>query len=84
MNTKFFYCSGSLRFVAIEKVCDGKADCPNGEDELVCVSKLRINGTFPGECSQQSRGLSKCDFYSVFPGIPRDAFVEFRVLSLSL
>ncbi|XP_065123026.1 transmembrane protease serine 4b [Paramisgurnus dabryanus] len=47
VNTKFFYCSGSLRFVAIEKVCNGKADCPGGEDELVCVSKLRINGTFP-------------------------------------
>ncbi|KAI7812912.1 transmembrane protease serine 4b [Triplophysa rosa] len=47
VNAKFFYCSGSLRFISIEKACDGKADCAGGEDELNCVSKLRTNGTFP-------------------------------------
>ncbi|XP_051955304.1 transmembrane protease serine 4b [Xyrauchen texanus] len=47
VNTKFFFCSGSLKFVPIEKVCDGKADCAGGEDENICVSKLRTNDTYP-------------------------------------
>ncbi|KAI2664553.1 Transmembrane protease serine 11G [Labeo rohita] len=33
VNTKFFFCSGSLRFISIEKACDGKADC--ADDRLV-------------------------------------------------
>ncbi|TRY57368.1 hypothetical protein DNTS_024952 [Danionella cerebrum] len=47
VNSKFFFCSGSLRFIPIEKACDGKADCPDGEDEDMCVSKMKLNGTFP-------------------------------------
>ncbi|XP_056600812.1 transmembrane protease serine 4b [Triplophysa dalaica] len=47
VNTKFFYCSGSLWFISIEKACDGKVDCARGKDELNCVSRLRTNGTFP-------------------------------------
>ncbi|KAL1274951.1 hypothetical protein QQF64_027765 [Cirrhinus molitorella] len=47
VNNKFFYCSGSLRFIPIEKACDGKADCVDGEDEIACVSKLRNNDTYP-------------------------------------
>lgn len=54
MKTKFFYCSGSLRFISIEKACDGKADCSGGEDELNCVSRLRTNGTFPGKCARET------------------------------
>ncbi|XP_073696136.1 transmembrane protease serine 4b [Garra rufa] len=47
VNARFFYCSGSLRFISIEKACDGKADCADGEDEITCVSKLRNNDTYP-------------------------------------
>ncbi|XP_051518991.1 transmembrane protease serine 4-like [Myxocyprinus asiaticus] len=47
VNTKFFFCSGSLKFVPIEKVCDGMTDCAGGEDETICVSKLRTNDTYP-------------------------------------
>uniref|UniRef100_A0A8C1WEW5 Transmembrane protease serine 4-like n=1 Tax=Cyprinus carpio TaxID=7962 RepID=A0A8C1WEW5_CYPCA len=47
VNSKFFFCSGSLRFISIEKACDGKANCADGEDEITCVSKLRTNETYP-------------------------------------
>ncbi|KAK9974580.1 hypothetical protein ABG768_022665 [Culter alburnus] len=47
VNTKFFFCSGSLRFISIEKACDGKADCAGNEDEIACISKLRTNETYP-------------------------------------
>ncbi|XP_016146229.1 transmembrane protease serine 4-like isoform X2 [Sinocyclocheilus grahami] len=47
VNSKFFFCSGSLRFISIEKACDGKANCAGGEDEIKCVSKLRTNDTYP-------------------------------------
>lgn len=49
VNSKFFFCSGSLKFITIEKACNGRVDCAGGEDENVCVSKLRINNTFPGD-----------------------------------
>ncbi|XP_016306160.1 transmembrane protease serine 4-like [Sinocyclocheilus anshuiensis] len=47
VNTKFFFCSGSLKFISIEKVCDRKADCAGSEDEISCVSKLQTNDTYP-------------------------------------
>ncbi|XP_016309140.1 transmembrane protease serine 4b isoform X3 [Sinocyclocheilus anshuiensis] len=47
LNSKFFFCSGSLRFISIEKACDGKANCAGGEDEITCVSKLWTNDTYP-------------------------------------
>ncbi|XP_026105345.1 transmembrane protease serine 4-like [Carassius auratus] len=47
LNTKFFFCSGSLKFISIEKVCDRKADCPGREDEITCISKLQTNDTHP-------------------------------------
>lgn len=82
MNTKFFYCSGSLRFVSIEKACDGKADCVGGEDELVCVSKLQTNGTFPGMCS---RAVINSDlFFDVIFCLTRYVWVTVCNISLSL
>ncbi|XP_026109639.1 transmembrane protease serine 4-like isoform X2 [Carassius auratus] len=47
VNSKFFFCSGSLKFISIEKACDGKANCAGGEDEITCVSKLRTTDTYP-------------------------------------
>ncbi|KAK7173350.1 hypothetical protein R3I93_003234 [Phoxinus phoxinus] len=47
VNSKFFFCSGSMRFISIAKACDGKADCSGGEDEIACISKLRTNDTYP-------------------------------------
>ncbi|XP_042612407.1 transmembrane protease serine 4-like [Cyprinus carpio] len=47
VKTKFFFCSGSLKFISIEKVCDKKADCAGREDEITCISKLQTNDTHP-------------------------------------
>ncbi|XP_035382742.1 transmembrane protease serine 4b [Electrophorus electricus] len=47
INLKFYFCAGSLEFVAIAAVCDGKDDCMDGEDELKCVSNLKTNSAYP-------------------------------------
>ncbi|KAK2816625.1 hypothetical protein Q7C36_022896 [Tachysurus vachellii] len=47
VNTTFYFCAQSLAFVPIENACDGKMDCDAGEDEINCVSSLRINTIYP-------------------------------------
>ncbi|XP_072529264.1 transmembrane protease serine 4b [Salminus brasiliensis] len=47
INSRFYFCAGSLRFIPVAKVCDGQADCDEGEDELICVSNLSTNTTYP-------------------------------------
>ncbi|XP_047665578.1 transmembrane protease serine 4b isoform X2 [Tachysurus fulvidraco] len=47
VNSTFYFCARSLAFVPIENACDGKMDCDAGEDELNCVSSLRINTIYP-------------------------------------
>ncbi|KAI4903327.1 hypothetical protein NFI96_002987 [Prochilodus magdalenae] len=51
INSRFYFCAGSLRFVPVAKACNGEADCADGEDELTCVSKLSINATYP-DCGE--------------------------------
>ncbi|KAK1787402.1 hypothetical protein P4O66_002733 [Electrophorus voltai] len=55
INLKFYFCAGSLEFVAIAAVCDGKDDCMDGEDELKCVSNLKTNSAYPG-----AQGACRC------------------------
>ncbi|XP_034460141.1 transmembrane protease serine 4a isoform X1 [Hippoglossus hippoglossus] len=47
IETKYFFCSGSLKFIRIDQTCDGKDDCSGGEDELTCMSRYMVNTTFP-------------------------------------
>ncbi|XP_029556602.1 transmembrane protease serine 4b isoform X3 [Salmo trutta] len=47
VDSKFFFCSQSLKFIPVTMVCDGKADCAGGKDELTCVSSKPANATFP-------------------------------------
>ncbi|KAK3509244.1 hypothetical protein QTP70_025597, partial [Hemibagrus guttatus] len=47
VKSEFYFCAQSLAFVPIGNACDGKLDCVAGEDELNCVSSLRINTTYP-------------------------------------
>ncbi|XP_066567430.1 transmembrane protease serine 3 isoform X2 [Amia ocellicauda] len=47
IDTNFFFCKTSFKFIPRSKVCDGKADCANREDELMCVTNLTINSSFP-------------------------------------
>ncbi|KAI5098691.1 transmembrane protease, serine 4a isoform X1, partial [Silurus meridionalis] len=45
--SKYFFCSHSLKFIPLEKACDGNPDCAGGEDESSCVSHYTTNLTFP-------------------------------------
>uniref|UniRef100_A0A8C7WJX9 Transmembrane serine protease 4b n=1 Tax=Oncorhynchus mykiss TaxID=8022 RepID=A0A8C7WJX9_ONCMY len=47
VDSKYFFCSQSLKFIPVAMVCDGKADCAGGKDELTCVSSKPSNATFP-------------------------------------
>ncbi|KAG9342103.1 hypothetical protein JZ751_017100, partial [Albula glossodonta] len=47
IDSKYFFCSRSVKFIPLGKACDGTADCSGGEDELTCVSSFTANSTFP-------------------------------------
>lgn len=47
IDSKYFFCRSSVKFIPIDKACDGKDDCRGGEDELTCVAGFRVNTTFP-------------------------------------
>ncbi|KAM4627914.1 transmembrane protease serine 4a isoform 2-T3 [Polymixia lowei] len=47
IDSKYFFCKRSVKFIPIDKTCDGKEDCAGGEDEITCVSSFKVNTTFP-------------------------------------
>ncbi|XP_043114334.1 transmembrane protease serine 4a isoform X2 [Puntigrus tetrazona] len=47
IESKFYFCSKSVKFIPLEKACDGKEDCSGAEDESACVTKFKANSTFP-------------------------------------
>ncbi|XP_072248544.1 transmembrane protease serine 4a [Leuresthes tenuis] len=47
IQSKYFFCKRSVKFIPINKACDGKNDCAGGEDELTCLSDFKVNTTFP-------------------------------------
>ncbi|KAM3875217.1 transmembrane protease serine 4a [Diretmus argenteus] len=47
IDSKYFFCKRSVKFIPLDKACDGKDDCAGGEDETTCVSSLMVNTTFP-------------------------------------
>uniref|UniRef100_A0A9J8BZ37 Transmembrane serine protease 4a n=2 Tax=Cyprinus carpio TaxID=7962 RepID=A0A9J8BZ37_CYPCA len=47
IETKYYFCSKSVKFIPLEKACDGKEDCSGAEDESACVIKFGANSTFP-------------------------------------
>uniref|UniRef100_A0A8C6M6X9 Transmembrane protease serine 4-like n=1 Tax=Nothobranchius furzeri TaxID=105023 RepID=A0A8C6M6X9_NOTFU len=47
IDSKYFFCPSSVKFIPLEQACDGKNDCANGEDELSCLSRFIVNTTFP-------------------------------------
>ncbi|XP_062872719.1 transmembrane protease serine 4a [Trichomycterus rosablanca] len=47
VETKYFFCSKSLKFIPLEQACDGKQDCTDAEDESSCASRFVSNSTFP-------------------------------------
>ncbi|XP_036393237.1 transmembrane protease serine 4a isoform X1 [Megalops cyprinoides] len=57
IDSKYFFCVRSAKFIPLELACDGKADCAGGEDELTCVSSLTANTTFPVRLMTTSKVL---------------------------
>ncbi|KAF3847719.1 hypothetical protein F7725_020747 [Dissostichus mawsoni] len=51
IDSKYFFCKRSVKFILIDKACDGNNDCSGGEDELTCLSSFKVNTTFPGKTS---------------------------------
>lgn len=49
IDSKYFFCKSSVRFIPIDQACDGTKDCWGGEDEITCVSSFKVNTTFPGK-----------------------------------
>lgn len=47
IDSKYFFCTKSWKFIPLEKVCDGKNDCSEAEDESACVTMFKPNTTFP-------------------------------------
>ncbi|XP_067307102.1 transmembrane protease serine 4a isoform X2 [Pseudorasbora parva] len=47
IDSKYYFCSKSVKFIPLEKACDGKEDCSGAEDESACVMKFGANSTFP-------------------------------------
>ncbi|KAM9358774.1 transmembrane protease serine 4a [Symphorus nematophorus] len=47
IDSKYFFCKRSVKFIPIDQTCDGKDDCAGGEDEITCVSSFTANTTFP-------------------------------------
>ncbi|XP_029302895.1 transmembrane protease serine 4a [Cottoperca gobio] len=47
IDSKYFFCKRSVKFIPIDKACDGNHDCAGGEDEITCVSSFTANTTFP-------------------------------------
>ncbi|XP_055081987.1 transmembrane protease serine 4a isoform X2 [Periophthalmus magnuspinnatus] len=47
IDSKYFFCKRSFKFIPIDQACDGKSDCAGGEDEVTCVSTFTVNSTFP-------------------------------------
>uniref|UniRef100_A0A8C3FYG5 Uncharacterized protein n=1 Tax=Cyclopterus lumpus TaxID=8103 RepID=A0A8C3FYG5_CYCLU len=47
IDSKYFFCKSSVKFIPIDKACDGENDCRGGEDEITCVASFTVNTTFP-------------------------------------
>ncbi|XP_068567184.1 transmembrane protease serine 4a isoform X2 [Cebidichthys violaceus] len=47
IDSKYFFCKSSVKFIPLDKACDGKDDCSRGEDEMTCLASYTVNTTFP-------------------------------------
>ncbi|KAI3354273.1 hypothetical protein L3Q82_018809 [Scortum barcoo] len=47
IDSKYFFCKHSVKFIPLDKACNGINDCTGGEDEMTCVSSFKVNTTFP-------------------------------------
>ncbi|KAL4647310.1 transmembrane protease serine 4-like [Arapaima gigas] len=47
VDSKYFFCSKSLKFIPLDLACNGQVDCSGGEDEQNCVSNMTVSTLFP-------------------------------------
>ncbi|KPP67070.1 transmembrane protease serine 4-like [Scleropages formosus] len=47
IDSKYFFCVKSFKFIPLNLACNGHADCIGGEDEQTCVSNLTVQTPFP-------------------------------------
>ncbi|XP_077422327.1 transmembrane protease serine 4a isoform X1 [Vanacampus margaritifer] len=47
IDSKYFFCTKSFKFIPLDKTCDGTDHCKGGEDEQTCLSSFKANTTFP-------------------------------------
>ncbi|KAM3616380.1 uncharacterized protein V6R79_017020 [Siganus canaliculatus] len=47
IDSKYFFCKRSVKFIPLDRACDGNDDCSGGEDEITCLSSFTVNTTFP-------------------------------------
>ncbi|XP_075695051.1 transmembrane protease serine 4 [Rhinoderma darwinii] len=40
LDNYYFFCTKSVKFIPLDKWCDGTQDCSNNEDELRCVQRV--------------------------------------------
>ncbi|KAJ8280216.1 hypothetical protein GJAV_G00051940 [Gymnothorax javanicus] len=57
IESKYFFCSRSLKFIPLDNACDGTEDCHGGEDESTCVSSLTTDNIFPVRLASSSKVL---------------------------
>uniref|UniRef100_A0A3B5M0C0 Transmembrane serine protease 4a n=1 Tax=Xiphophorus couchianus TaxID=32473 RepID=A0A3B5M0C0_9TELE len=47
IESNYYYCTRSAKFIPLAKSCDGNIDCFYGEDEVYCSTEFKANDTFP-------------------------------------
>ncbi|XP_058489772.1 transmembrane protease serine 4a isoform X2 [Solea solea] len=47
IDSKYFFCSQSFKFIPLDKTCDGIDDCAGSQDEITCMSSFSANTTYP-------------------------------------
>lgn len=57
IDSKYFFCKSSVKFIPIDEACDGKNDCSGGEDEITCLSRFTVTTTFPGKTKRAALKL---------------------------
>ncbi|KAM4589840.1 transmembrane protease serine 4a isoform 1-T1 [Fundulus diaphanus] len=57
IESKYYFCKDSVKFIPLDKACDGESDCSGGEDERHCLSSFTANTTFPVRLISDQRVL---------------------------